>query len=449
MYYSALDVKSQSNIAEETITPERVDVAEMQNRVFVIDTNKTPLSPCHPARARELLDNYKAAIYRTFPFTIILKHKVEPTPDPIQFKVDPGSKTTGMVLVQNHNVIWAAELEHRGELIKSRLLKRRNIRRSRRVRKTRYRKPGNISNNMYTSIRKTGWLPPSLKSRVDNIDNWINKLSKFVPIDSISMELNRFDTQLMQNPEISGIEYRQGELSGYQIREYLLEKFDRTCCYCKKINTKLEIEHIIPKSRGGSNRVSNLCLACEKCNSDKGNLTATEFGFPNIQLLTKKSLKDATVINVTRSSILDAMKKFGLQIEVGDGGRTKFNRCRNKYAKTHWIDAACIGESGYNVFVNEKLKPLLIKAMGRGRRQMCLFNKFGFPRSSAKSNKTVFGFRTGDIVVANVPSGKNKGEINGRVSVASSGRFKIGPTQSISHKYCDIIQKNDGYSYQY
>ena len=52
-------------------------------RVFVLDANQQPLMPCHPARARELLSKGKAAVYRRYPFTIILKYTVEADNQPI------------------------------------------------------------------------------------------------------------------------------------------------------------------------------------------------------------------------------------------------------------------------------------------------------------------------------------------------------------------------------
>ncbi len=145
----------------------------MQNRAFVLDANKKPLDPCHPARARKLLSKGKGrtlvrAVYRRFPFTIILHYEVDAVPSPAQLKVDPGSKTTGMAIVQHGRVVWAAELEHRGQQIKSDLAKRRAIRRSRRNRKTRYRQP-----RFNNRTRPKGWLAPSLKSRVDNLQTWI------------------------------------------------------------------------------------------------------------------------------------------------------------------------------------------------------------------------------------------------------------------------------------
>ena len=88
------------------------------------------------------------------------------------------------------------------------------------------------------------------------------------------MELVRFDLQKMMNPEISGVEYQQGELAGYEVKEYLLEKWHRRCTYCEKEGVPLQVEHIAAKANGGTNRVSNLCLACEPCNQKKGALHA-------------------------------------------------------------------------------------------------------------------------------------------------------------------------------
>ena len=184
------------------------------------------------------------------------------------------------------------------------------FRRSRRNRKIRYRKP------RFLNRRKTeGWIPPSLESRVNNIKTWVNRLQKLIPLTHISYENVKFDTQLMQNPEISGIEYQQGTLQGYEIREYLLEKFGRKCCYCGKENIPLEIEHIIPKSRGGTNRVDNLCLSCRECNQKKGNMTAEEFGYPNVQRQVKQSLKDSSVVNSTRWKVYDVLCNSGLEVE--------------------------------------------------------------------------------------------------------------------------------------
>lgn len=418
----------------------------MQNSVFVLDTNKQPLSPCRPSVARKLLRDGKAAVYRRFPFTLILKRAVELAEPvkPITVKVDPGSKTTGIALVQSGKVIFAAELTHRGQAIKDALESRRAIRRGRRQRNTRYRKP-----RFLNRTKPKGWLAPSLQSRVNNLQTWLVRFVKLCNVQAISMELVRFDTQLMHNAEISGVEYQQGELAGYEVREYLLEKFSRKCCYCGKTDITLEIEHIIPKSRGGSNQVSNLCLACRPCNVKKGNQTATEFGFPNIQVQAKKPLKDASAVNSVRWAIWRMFDASGLPVEVGTGGRTKFNRTSQGYPKAHWIDAACVGASGQAVKLCAEQKPLQIKSVGRGSRQMVNSDKYGFPRGKAKQAKRVHGFQTGDMVKAIIQDGKKKGIYIGTVSIRTTGSFKInGQVDGIGWRYCHSIQQSDGYAYQ-
>jgi 5-methylcytosine-specific restriction endonuclease McrA len=197
------------------------------SKVFLIDPNKNPLNPIHPAQARQLLKNQKAAVFRTYPFTLILKEAI-PTPEIsiLRLKIDPGAKHTGLAIVNDSTgeVVFAAELTHRGLAIRASLISRGQLRRGRRARKTRYRKP-----RFLNRTRPSGWLPPSLQSRIENIKTWVNKLTKFAPIEAISQELVRFDMQLMRHPEIQGKEYQQGTLQGFETREYLLEKWDRQC----------------------------------------------------------------------------------------------------------------------------------------------------------------------------------------------------------------------------
>jgi 5-methylcytosine-specific restriction endonuclease McrA len=422
----------------------------MMQRVLVIDKHKQPLMPCHPARARQLLREGKAAVFRKYPFTIILKEREGGEIQPVQVKVDPGSKTTGIVVVgdfkRGKRVIWAAELTHRGQQIRNALLSRKQSRRSRRNRKTRYRQARFLNRR-----RPQGWLAPSLKSRVHNIWTWLRRLNKFTPISGLSMELNRFDTQKLQNPEISGVEYQQGELQGYDVREYLLEKWGRKCAYCGIEHVPLFVEHIYPKDRGGSNRVSNLAIACKPCNEKKGTMTAAEFGYPHIEALAKKPLRDAAAINSTRRALLEQLKVTGLPIEIGTGAQTKFNRIQHGYPKAHWLDAACIGNSGAAVFVHSALQPLAITARGQGSRQMCRVDQSGFPRTSAKQFKQVHGFQTGDMVKAIVTKGKKIGTYIGRVAVRTSGNFDIKTAhetiKGISYKYCQPLHRSDGYAY--
>lgn len=93
-------------------------------RVFVLDKNKKPLDPCTPRRARLLLSSGRAAVFRRYPFTIILKDRVkeETVTHEYQLKIDPGAHTTGIAILQGDKVIWAAELTHRGATIRDDLI---------------------------------------------------------------------------------------------------------------------------------------------------------------------------------------------------------------------------------------------------------------------------------------------------------------------------------------
>jgi HNH endonuclease len=261
--------------------------------------------------------------------------------------------------------------------------------------------------------------------------------------------------QQLENPEISGIEYQQGELAGYEVREYLLNKWERACSYCAKKNVPLQIEHIHPRAKGGSNRISNLCLACEPCNLKKGTQGIQDFlsGKPDllnrILAQAKRPLKDATAVNSTRWALFNRLKETGLPVSTGSGGLTQFNRTRLGLPKTHWLDAACVGQVDGLVVLTTQ--PLLIKATGHGSRQMCGTDKYGFPIRHKARVQIHQGFQTGDIVKAVVTAGKKVGSYLGRVLCRASGSFDVatssGRVTGISHKYCKSIHQKDGYSY--
>lgn len=433
------------------------------NRVFVLDTLKRPLMPCSPARARRLLNAGKAAVYRMQPFTIILKYTVEPSPQPVEFKADPGSKTTGLALVgdfprQGRVVLWACNLEHRGQAIRKRLADRLSLRRGRRGRKTRYREPRWRNRARHPLPGYEKWLAPSLRSRVDNVRVWYGRLLDRAPITSAAVETVRFDMQKLQNPEMNGVEYQQGTLYGYELREYLLEKWHRTCAYCGVKDVPLEIDHIHPRSLGGSDRVSNLTLACNKCNQRKNNQPVEVFvtdaeRLRKLKAQAKAPLKDAAAINSIRWEIGHAIRSIGLPTSFWSGGRTKRNRVAQGYTKDHWLDAVCVGETGEAVTVPEGMRPLQIKATGRGGRQVVRTDKYGFPRSKAGRCKRVRGFQTGDLVKLTQPKGKYAGEHAGLLAgVRRTGMFDIKTAATkitASFKNYRLIQRGDGYAYSF
>jgi len=445
------------------------------SRVFVIDKNGDPLMPCHPARARKFLARGRARVHKMFPFTIRLVDRIREDSDvqPVNVKIDPGAKTTGMAVVRQDGghiqILHLSELTHRGAAIRKKLDQRSNYRRRRRTANLWHRKP-----RFDNRTRPKGWLPPSLKSRVDNTLSWVKKYQRFCPVTGIVLERVRFDTQKLQNPDISGIEYQQGTLFGYEVKEYLLERYGRKCVYCNGLSKDpvLEIEHFIPRnpSKGdkGSNRISNLAIACKTCNQEsKKNLQPVDW----ISLLSRSrkkidqvrvknatrflegkrpSLASTAAVNATRNAIFFELRGLGLPVECSTGGRTKYNRSRLDIPKTHCLDAACTGKvdsvSGWNQNV------FLIKAMGRGSYQRTRVDKYGFPRGYLMDQKTVHGFATGDMVKAIVPTGKKKGTYIGRVAVRKTGSFNIqtreAVVQGVSWKHCKLISRQNGYSFQ-
>jgi 5-methylcytosine-specific restriction endonuclease McrA len=425
--------------------------------VFVLDKRKRPLMPCTEKRARLLLTSGRARVHKLYPFTIrLIDRAVEQSKlQPVEAKLDPGSKVTGIAVVRKGDgnkptaVLFLAELTHRGKQISEALTSRRSMRRRWRG-NLRYR-PARFDNR----TKPKGWLAPSLRHRVETTMSWVGRLRQLAPVTSITTELIRFDMQLLENPDIAGVGYQQGTLAGYELREFLLEKWNRACAYCGIKDVPLQVEHIHPKSRGGSNRESNLCIACEACNQAKGSMSISEFLAGNSKVLAKilaqakRPLKDAAAVNSTRWALVEALKATGLPVSTGSGGRTKWNRSRLGIPKTHALDAACVGE--VEALTGWRTPTLAIKATGRGAYQRTRLDKYGFPRGYLMRAKTAFGFKTGDMVRAVVPKGKHTGVHVGRVAVRASGAFNIQTAvdikQNIRWKNCTVINRGDGYSY--
>ena len=438
------------------------------NKVLVLDTNRKPLMPCYPARARKLLSGGRASVFRRFPFTIILHDRTveESELQDMEIKIDQGSKTTGVVMLvhgqDGATVALASHIEHRTN-VKSGLDSRRAIRRSRRHRKTRYRQA-----RFLNRTKPKGWLPPSLMSKANNILNWVIRFTKLTPITKFAIETAKFDMQKLENPDIKGVDYQRGKMFGYADKKaYLLEREQRCCIYCgtHASKAKMEIEHVIPRSRGGTDSLNNLVLSCHECNQAKGSQDIQTYlkGKPSVLKRVNAYLginyRDAAHTNSIRLYVMNKLrvmaKAIGAKLVVGFGSTTKENRVLLGLPKDHWIDAAVCTSDGSAVKVDPSLKPLTIKAVGRGSRQFCRVDKYGFPRTSPKPrSKNFFGFKTGDMVKVVIPWGsKTKvptGTYTGRVAVRSSGYFdvKTGDAKlTVSHKCCKPIYLMDGYNY--
>lgn len=451
--------------------------------VFVLSKQKKPMDNCTPAKARILLRDGFAVVHKQHPFTIRLKdNAVHSQEKEYQIKVDPGSKTTGIALVDNDaNVVFFAELEHRGERVVSLLETRRQTRRNRRTRELRYRKPkwGNAykkkdSKFRADSPRPDDWLPPSILSIEQNIVNFVKKLTKLSHVRSIALESVKFDMQKMENADIKGVEYQQGELQGYEVRNYLLEKTGCTCQYCRGASNdkRLEVEHMQPKSRGGSNRLRNLTIACRTCNMDKNIDSLPEYLDRLERLNTKLAktrvrhikrlletnqpfvpLRYAAWVNTMRNRLARDLSELVPHFTEGTGGQTQYNRIQKlKLPKEHYYDALAVAglppEGRFNISTNQVLE---VKAYGRGSRFRGRTNACGIITKNLMREKEVFGFQTGDLVKAVVPKGKKQGVYVGRVAIRKSGYFNIRTSketvQGISHKYCTVTQRNNGYGY--
>ena len=337
--------------------------------VIAVDKHKKPVGFVTEKRARELMEARRACIYRYFPTVIILMDKDRRDmvdPPSFRIKIDPGSIHTGMAIVCNetNEVMLYMQIEHRAGDIKSALLTRNQMRRNRRNRETPYRHckyPNKGTGGEDTG--KKDQLPPSVQSIVDNIINITNKLMRFINITECSFEAVRFDTQLMENPDIEGEEYQHGTLYGYEMKEYLMEKYKHTCQYCGGASGDpiREWEHMNPKTRGGSDRVKNATLACNCCNDDKGKMRPMEWydtikAKPNKTKLDEARLKlipkavegkdiqgnlryAAWTGQARRATERQLFAIFG-NVECSSGGRTKYNRDKIlRLPKDHHYDA--------------------------------------------------------------------------------------------------------------
>ena len=420
--------------------------------VFVIGKRKQPCNTISAAYARILLFTKQAVIHKRFPFTIRLRNDNAVLKDRnYTIKLDPGSKTTGVAITDDKDsVVMLAEIEHRGHIVKRNLDSRRAVRRSRRQRKTRYR-PARFQNR----TRPENWLAPSIKSRADNVINFVKKYKKLLNVNKVMIENVSFDTvQMSSDTKLWGNDYQQGNLYNKNLREFIFSKTKGRCSYCGA--KAEEIDHIIARSNGGTNSTYNLVASCRSCNEKKSNLSLKEFGkLMNRDyscLEPKKLPKDAAIVQSARNYMVKEITKIVSDTTTHEAWLTKYNRDQLGLSKQHYYDALSVGEipTKFN-FLTDKV--LIISAKGRGSRQMCSMNRYGFPRTSSKASKLVKGFQTGDIVKAIVPTGSKQGEYLGRVAVRSRGSFDIKTNketiQGIGHQYCCIIQRSDGYLYNY
>lgn len=454
--------------------------------VFVLDRHQKPLMPCTEKRARLLLERGRAVVHHLAPFTIRLQDRTVETSEfqPLRLKLDPGSKTTGMALIldgrHGPQAIFFGEIVHKPGMTQ-RLKARAGIRRGRRQRHTRYR-PARFQNRR----RPQGWLPPSLAARVNQTLHAVHRIVRSTPLTDLSVEHVAFDTQKMQDPEIQGVAYQQGTLLGYEVREYLLQKWNHHCAYCDVTDVPLEIEHLHAKACGGSDRISNLAIACHACNQAKGNQPLEAFlaqdpgrrqrvqqhaardaghdpdqqkdrrgweadRLERIHRQRNTPLRDAAAMNVTRWRLYTQLKALGLPLEGGSGGRTKKQRIALHLPKEHYFDALCVGESTPDAFTALSAYVQEWSAKGRGHRQICGTDASGFPIRHRSRHRMHFGFQTGDWVRMHKPRGKHAGTWTGRLTTRTDGRFVVmtAGREKIEGRYsqCRMLQRQNGWQY--
>lgn len=424
--------------------------------MFVLDQHHTPLQPCHPARARTLLAKGRAVVHRHTPFVIRLKDRTRKKSEVagVEVGIDPGSQHTGLAVFTHQGGQrrgrFSVQLTHRGGQIRKRMGQRATYRRGRRSRDLRYRAP-----RFNNRTRTPGWLPPSLYHRVVTTTSWVDRLARWSPVRAIHLERVAFDVHaLTAGRPLEGVEYQHGTLHGYEVREYLLAKWNHACAYRGATNTALNIDHIHPRSAGGSNRVSNLALACIGCNETKNNHPVGEFlknkpaRLKTVLAQAKAPLRDAAAAQSTRWALWRELDQR-FPVHVASGGRTKYNRTRNHLAKSHTVDALAVGK--LDTITQTVSTVLTAGCTGRGSHARTRADRHGFPRLRLPRTKQVHGFHTGDLVRAVVPTGKKNGTYTGRVAVRTTGSFNIttaeGPVQGINHRYVRLLQRSDGYAY--
>ncbi|MFX1466353.1 MAG: RNA-guided endonuclease IscB [Promethearchaeota archaeon] len=380
------------NLSEENLLPVKRETQDLRVPVYVVNMREQPLMPTTSRRARWLLKKGKATVKERCPFTIQLRYATGENTQPIKLGVDIGFKNIGFSAKTDKLELISGTLTLRQDVSKK-IEEKRRYRRNRRGRLG-YRPP-----RFNNRKRPEGWLAPSTQHRFDSHIRIVHTLETLLPLTFKKVEVANFDAHKMQQPEITGVEYQQGTLKGYEVREYLLDKWNRKCAYCSKTDVPLQVEHIIPKSKGGTDRVSNLTLACKTCNVKKGNQTAEEFGYPHIQQQAKQPLKATACLNNIRWRIVEQ-----LGAEHTYGYITKYQRTKLGLEKSHVNDAFVIA-GGTD---QERCRPYQVIQVRRNNRAIQT-NRKGFKPSIRKQR---YQLQPHDLVTYDGKRYKVKGVFN-------------------------------------
>ena len=448
-----------------------------QNYIPVITANGRPLAPCHPRRARGLVQHGKAHFTHRRGIRCIVLHRsniprVKKT-SRVALRINPGSRTTGIAVTRDHQdgsrtCLMALELAHQGRAITKRLTKRRRNRNNRRYRKTRYRQP-----RFNNRTRPPGWLPPSIRSRLQNTLTWVKRLSSMVPVDEVHVETCVFDPQALRNPDIKGKEYQQGPLYRTNLRAAVLTRDNSRCVYCGRTSRKnpLELDHVVPRDSGGADRYDNLVASCIRCNRRKDNRPLGEFlrrrpaKLGEVQAKLGMDLADATQMNMIIPALITELEQGPWEVTEHAAATTAAGRKLCGIEKSHHGDAAVTGAPRALRYIPGG--PITITAIGRGKHQRAVVNKHGTPRgkefrqycklprqvqrqtptpSHKKRQKRVGNVATGDYVTF-VHQGQRVhgyGTISNQKVALTKPRWK-----SITADQATVIERNHGYKVVY
>nr|WP_264372029.1 RNA-guided endonuclease IscB [Salicibibacter halophilus] len=346
--------------------------------------------PTRPQKARKLLKQEKAKVYKRTPFTIQLQYPTGENKQDISLGVDAGTKSIGLSATTDKEVLLESEVKLRTD-IQDILSTRRSARRARRSRKTRYRQP-----RFRNRKKEKGWLAPSIQNKVDMHVKVINLLHEILPIKNVVIEAAQFDTQKIKNPSITGDLYQKGDQLGFwNVREYVLFRDNHTCQHCKgkSKDVILNVHHIESRNTGGNSPANLICL-CETCHK-----LIHQEGKEHLFKRQTSSLKDASQMTVMRWCIYNHVKRTYPHVKLTYGFVTKHTRIHHGLEKTHLMDARCI--SG-NPLAVRKERTFLFKQVRRNNRQLHKFTTpKGGKRKNNKAEKLVKDFQLFDKVQFN------------------------------------------------
>ena len=310
--------------------------------VYVLNKDGQPIMPTkRHGKVRRLLRDQKAVVVKRCPFTIQLLYETGNHVQDITLGVDAGSKHVGLSATTEKEELYASEVELRTDLTNL-LSSRREMRRGRRHRKTRYRK---ARFNNRTRSKHKGWLAPSVENKIHTHLKAIEEVHKILPITRIVIEVASFDLQLIKAMEIGkplpeGEGYQKGEQLGFwNTREYVLFR-DGHICQCCKGKSKdmvLNVHHIESRKTGG-NAPNNLITLCETCHTGyhKGTVKLPK------TIRRSSSLRDAAFMGIMRREVYNRLKTIYPNVSMTYGYLTKNSRIENNLEKTHCVDARCI-----------------------------------------------------------------------------------------------------------